>query len=172
MQKQPITGLMIACVATILFASCTKTNTQGKLIPKNAAIVITMDSKSLSSKLPWDEIKQNPLFMEMKGDSGVPAAIKSLLDNPENSGIDIKSDCIFFAVKDSFGGYIGFEGKVKDENVFKAFNKQVTETGIESEKDEVQFISKFPVCVGWTKEKFVYVVDAPQMAQMDNFRDG
>src|SRR6185312_9256098 len=88
-------------------------------------------------------------------------------DNPENSGTDTKTDCMFFAIKDSLGGYIGFEGNIKDESIFKTFNKQMTETGVESEKDGAQFISKFPVCVGWTKDKFVYVFDAPQFAQMD-----
>ncbi|MEP7141256.1 MAG: DUF4836 family protein [Ferruginibacter sp.] len=168
MQKQYFSGLMIIGIMAIVFASCAKTNTQGKLIPKEAAVVIMMDGKTLSSKLPWEEIKQNPLFQEMKGDSTMPAAIKSLLDNPENSGIDIKADCMFFAIKDSMGGYIGFEGNVKDESVFKTFNKQVTENGVESEKGDAQFISKFPLCVGWTKEKFVYIFDAPQMSQMND----
>jgi Domain of unknown function (DUF4836) len=167
MQTPLLTKLTAIAAAAIIFASCTKPNTQGVLIPKEAAVVITVDGKSLSSKLPWDEIKQNPLFLEINSDSSLPAAIKSLLENPENSGIDTKTDCMFFAIKDSAGGYIGFEGKVKDESIFKTFNKQITENGVESEKDGVQFISKFPLCIGWTKEKFVYIFDAPQLSQMD-----
>lgn len=159
--------LLIFFAAAILFASCSKNNIQGKLIPKEATIVIRLDGKSLSSKLPWDEIKQNPLFKEINADTGLPASVKSLLDNPESAGIDIKADLIFFAVKDSIGGYIGFEGKVKDENIFKTFNQQITEHGVESEKDGVQFISKAPFCVGYTKEKFVYVFDTPQLSHLD-----
>jgi hypothetical protein len=160
--------LLLSGTILILLASCAKTNKQGKLIPKEAAIVITLDGKSLSAKLPWEEIKKNPLFQSMSSDSTMPAALKSLLDNPETSGMDISSDCILFAVKDSLGGYLGFEGSVKDEAAFKTFNKQVSENGAESEKDGVQFISKFPVCVGWTKERFVYIFDAPQIGQMDD----
>ncbi|MEP7110278.1 MAG: DUF4836 family protein [Ferruginibacter sp.] len=167
MQTTHLCKLMIIGTAAIIFASCTKTNTQGKLIPKEAAVVILLDGKSLSSKLPWEEIKQNPLFLEMSKDSSLPASMKRILENPANAGIDTQADCMFFALRDSIGGYIGFEGKVKDESIFKTFNQQMTQNGAASEKDGVQYISKFPVCVGWSKEKFVYIVDAPQMSQMD-----
>lgn len=167
MHSTHLCKLMIIGAATLILASCAKTNTQGKLIPKEAAIVIRLDGKSLSSKLPWNEIKQNPLFQEMNSDTSWPATLKSLLDNPENAGIDTKTELLFFALKDSIGGYIGFEGTVKDESIFKNFNKQMTENSAESEKDGVQFISKSPICVGWTKEKFVYVFDSPQLSQMD-----
>ena len=158
--------LMIAATM-LLLASCTKKNTQGKLIPATASIVVQVDGKSLSEKLPWDEVKNNPLLKEAYGDSTLPAAVKKLLDNPASSGIDIAKDLLFFVQKDSSGGYIGFEGSIKDEVIFKNFNTEITENGSASEKDGVNFISKFPVSVGWNKEKFVYVFDAPQLAQMD-----
>lgn len=159
--------LIIFGALTMLMASCSKTNTQGKLIPKEAALVMQLDGKSLTSKLPWDEIKQNALFQEMKNDSTLPATLKNLLDNPDNAGIDTKNDLLFFVVKDSLGGYIGFEGKVKDPAVFKTFNQQITEKGVESEIGDAQFISKSPVCVGWTNEHFVYIFDMPQISRMD-----
>ncbi|MEO6720456.1 MAG: DUF4836 family protein [Ferruginibacter sp.] len=168
MQTKHYCKLMLIGAVAIILASCGKTNTQGKLIPKNAGIVLKMDGKSLSDKLPWDEIKQNPIFQQAYADTALPAFMKTILDNPENAGIDPKTDFMFFAIKDSIGGYVAFEGTVKDDAKFKAFNKEITKNGTESEKDNVQYISKSPVCVGWTKEKFVYIIDAPQMAQMDN----
>ncbi len=167
MQTIRLLKLLMIGSGIILFASCNKSNTQGKLIPKEAAIVIQLDGKSLSSKLPWEEIKLNPLFVEMNADSSLPSTLKSLLDNPDNAGIDTKADLMFFAIKDSLGGYIGFEGNILNETTFKSFNQKVTENGTASEKDGVQFISKSPVCVGWTKEKFVYIFDAPKISQMD-----
>ena len=158
---------LLVLATVILFASCTQSNTLGKLIPKEAAIVVHVNGKSLSAKLPWEEIKQNPLFKEAYGDSSIPAAIKSILNNPDSAGIDTKSDLLFFAQKDSSGGYVAFEGTIKDENLFKAFNKQFTENGNASEKDGINFISKSPVCIGFTKDKFVYLFDAPQMNQLD-----
>lgn len=167
MQRTNFLKFMIFGAILLLLASCTKTNTQGRLIPKEASFVIQLDGKSLSSKLPWSEIKQNPFFQDAYNDSSIPAAIKSVLDNPENAGIDPTTDFTLFTIKDSLGAYIAFTGSIKDEKLFKAFNLQVSENGTESEKDGVQFISKSPVCIGWTKEKFVYLLDAPQMAGMD-----
>ena len=100
MYKSVFSKIIFVVTAAIVFASCTKPNTQGKLIPKEAAFVIMLDGKSLSAKLPWDEIRQNPLLLEMSADSGLPAALRSILDNPENSGMDTKADCLLFAVKD------------------------------------------------------------------------
>ncbi len=167
MQTSHVFKFAFIVAAIALLASCTKTNTQGKLIPKEAAIIVKVDGKSLSAKLPWEEIKQNPLFKEIYADSSLPVTLKNLLNDPENAGIDTKSDLLFFAIKDSLGGYVGFEGTVKDEKIFKTFNQTITENGTESENDGVQFISRSPACVGFTKEKFVYVFDAPQISQMD-----
>ena len=158
---------LLVVATVILFASCNKSNTQGKLIPKEASIVIQVDGKSLSAKLSWEEIKQNPLFKDAYGDSTLPSTMKVLLNNPDSAGIDAKTDLLFFEQKDSMGGYVAFEGTIKDEHLFKTFNKQFTENGAESEKDGVNFISKSLICVGWSKNKFVYVFDAPQLAQMD-----
>jgi hypothetical protein len=153
--------------AIVLLASCSKPNSQGKLIPKEAAFVLQVDGKSLSSKLSWDEIKQNPIFAEAAQDSTIPAAMKVILKNPDSAGIDTKTDLLFFALQDSAGGYVAFEGTVKNEDQFKNFLKAFTDGGSENEADGVKFISKAPFCAGYTKDKFVYLFDAPQMAQMD-----
>jgi hypothetical protein len=158
---------MLVLAIVILFASCSKSNTQGRYIPKEAAFVIQLDGKTLSAKLPWEEIKQNPAFKDTDGDSAIPAAMKGLLNNPDSAGIDTKTDLLFFAQKDSLGGYAVFEGTIKNQQLFKTFNRQLTENGTASEKDGVNFISKSPVCVGFTKDKFVYVFDAPEMSHMD-----
>lgn len=166
MQKKLLFKLLLLGALPLIIASCGKNNIQGRLVPIGASFVVTMDGKSLSSKLSWEEIKQNPLFAELKADSTVPAAVKSLLDNPENSGVDLKADCLLFALKDSIGTYIGFQGNIKDENKFAAFNKQITENGVESESDKIKFISKYPVCVGWSREKFTYIIDASQVSEV------
>ncbi len=165
MQTQ-IRILAVAAMA-VLFASCNKTNTQGKLIPKEATVVVHVDGKSLAAKLSWAEVKQNPFFKDMGGDTSMPGPMKRLLNNPDSAGIDAGGDLLFFAVKDSIGGYVALEGNIKDEKLFKAFNQEITENGVESEKDGINYISKSPLCVGFSKEKFVYVFDAPQMAGMD-----
>ena len=46
----------------ILFSSCSKTNEEGKMIPKNATFVAFLNTKSLNEKLTWDDIKQTDWF--------------------------------------------------------------------------------------------------------------
>ncbi len=161
----------IAAVAVLLFASCNKTNKQGKPVPKDAAIVVLVDGASFSSKLPWDEVKQNALFQEMYADSATPAFVKKALDNPDNSGIDTKADLLFFAQKDSLGGIAAFTGTVKDAEKFKLFALDLTKGGSQSENNGVNYSSKSPVCVGWNKEKFLLVYNEPGMDAKDIVRN-
>lgn len=153
--------LLAAVTLSFIFASCSKTNEQGKLVPNDAAIVMHINGQSLSSKLPWEEIKANPLFQKMYADSTIPAFVKNILDNPENSGINIKSDFIFFAKQDTSGSLAAFEGSVKDTEKFKLFNQEATKGGSETEKGGLHFISRSPACVGWNKDRFVYVFSTP-----------
>lgn len=158
---------LIGLAATVFFTACTKTNTQGRLIPANAAVVIEADGKSLLSKVSWEEIKQNQIFQAVYEDSSTKETIKKLLDNPEKAGIDINNDLLLFLQKDSIGGYMGIEGTVKDAAALKSFNAELTGGGSETENDGVHFISRSPVCAAWNNEKFLYLVDLPSMKKMD-----
>ena len=157
--------LIVAIV--VLFASCSKTNKEGKLISNNATMVLHINGKSLSNKLPWNEVKINSFFKVINNDSSLSTKMKLILNNPDSTGIDVSNDLLFFTQKDSTESYIAFEGTIKNENLFKSFNNQFIENGVSSEVNGVKFISKPPYCVGFTKDKFVYVFDAPQMANSD-----
>ena len=157
-------GLVISCL--FLLASCGKSNTVGKLIPSNADMVIHINGKSLSGKLSWSEIKQNAFFINAYGDSSLAASMKALLNNPEGAGIDANGDLLFFVQKDTIGNYGAFEGTIKDEKLFKAFNAQFFMNATETEKDGVKYITKNPYCLGYSKDKFVYIVDAPELNKM------
>lgn len=153
---------LLAVMCILLLASCSKTNKQGRYIPKDAAVAVHIDGASLSSKLPWDEIKQNVLFQEMYADSTLPPYIKKVLDNPDNSGIDTKTDLAFFMQRDSLGGLFGITGTVKDAEKFKSFCIDGSGGGSLTEKDGVNYISKAPVCAGWSKERFLIIINTPQ----------
>ena len=157
----------IIIVMAVCFTACKKTNTQGRLIPDDAAIALQVDGKSLLSKLSWNEIKENQLFQAMYSDSSLKATIKKLLDDPEKAGIDIHNDLLFFTKKDSSGGYVAIEGSVKDAALLKTFNAGITNNGSENESDGVHYISHAPLCAGWNNEKFVYVIDAPALKELD-----
>jgi len=170
MQTKPFLRLLVAVMLVAFLASCHRSNKQGRLVPKDAAAVMIVDGNSLSSKLSWDDIKQNPQFQQMLLDSTTPANIRSILNNPDSSGIDIKSDLIFFVEKDSAGGgYVGLEGTVKDPTLFRNFHHQIDSAGTESQVDDITFISHYPSCIGWNKEKFVLVFDAPSIGNSSGY---
>ncbi len=91
---------LTVCVAAFLFSSCSKKNEEGKMIPKNAMFVVHLNTKSLKEKLTWDDIKQTNWYqtsylqiLQQKD------WMKKLLDNPENSGIDLDGGLILFCRK-------------------------------------------------------------------------
>jgi hypothetical protein len=160
--------LMTIVAITVLFASCKDSNTLGKHIPATASIAVHINGKSLSEKLPWNDIKANPLFENVYTDSSISATVKKILDNPDNSGIDTKGDLIFFMQKDADGGYVVLQGAVKDAAAFKTLTAEMVENGTASEKDGISFVNNSSQCVGWNKEQFVLVADAPELGQMDD----
>lgn len=172
MQTRSLSFILIAFTAVIIFSSCSKkSNTQGRYIPKTAAIVLQINTGSVTAKLPWAEVKQNELFKDMYADTAVAAYIKAALDNPENTGIDIKNDIIFFVQKDSTGGYAVIEGMVKDAAKFKQFNSDATKTSAETEKDGIHFLTNQKMTASWNKDRFAIVMDAPQMNDVNKFRN-
>ena len=168
MQPRFKLSLLLAVTAILFFSSCSKTNKEGRYIPSNAAFVLHINGQSLNAKLPWEEIKQSELFKEAYADSTTPAILKSVLDNPENTGIDVKSDLLVFAIKDSTGGYVAVEGTVKDAAKFKQFNNNVNKTpATETEKDGIHFLAADKMTASWKAEKFVLVMDAPGLNNMN-----
>ena len=162
MQSRFKFSLLLSVSAILFFSSCSKTNKEGRYIPANAAFVIHLNGQSLNSKLPWEEVRQSELFKEVYADSATPAIIKTVMDNPENTGIDIKTDLSFFVIKDSSGGYVAAEGTVKDAAKFKQFNNSVNKVpATETEKDGIHFLSSDKMTASWKEEKFVIVMDAP-----------
>lgn len=163
--RRLLAGILV--LGTVVLASCSSSNKEGRYIPKSAALVVHVDGKDLSAKLPWDSVKSNPFVKDVLADSTVPSVLRSLLDNPENSGIDTKNDLLFFAVKDSVGAYAAFQGTVKDEAKFEAFHKNFQATAAIEKKDGFSTINLKDVVGAWKDGKFIYVVDAPQFAKLD-----
>lgn len=159
---------MIAVSAVLIMASCSKkTNTQGRYIPKEALFAMHINGESLTAKLPWDEVKNNNAFKMAYADSSVDAIARAAMDNPENTGIDIKNDLVFFVVKDTTGGYAGFQGKLKDAAKFKSYFTSAFKDAAASEKDGIQFLTKDQVSITWDKDKFIVLSDLPQMGAMN-----
>ena len=169
MSLKTIYSFFVVATTMLLVVSCNKkTNTQGRYIPANAAIVVHINSEAITAKLPWAEVKQNELFKTMYADSSLSSLVKSALDNPENTGIDTKKDMVFFMMKDSTGGYVVFEGAIKDAAKFKVYNTAALKNAAASEKNGVQDLTDNRTTVSWDKDKFFVIADAPALIRADN----
>lgn len=111
MKRTPLLSLFAACI--LLLASCKNVNKSDLLIPKDAALVFHVNSSSLSSKLSWEEIKKTNWFKDAYKEASEDSFAQKLLDNPDASGIDTKSDFVFFIKKRGRGGFSVFEGSIK-----------------------------------------------------------
>lgn len=167
MQKRFLSLFAAAMIAVILFSSCSKDNKQGRYIPSAAGVVFHLNGESIATKLPWEEVKQNDLFKEVIADTTVPALAKTILQDPETSGINVKSDLIAFVVKDSLGGYAAFEGFIKDEAKFKQFLTGAHKDAKETTKDGYTYFTDSKSSVAYNKERFIATMNTPQLSAMD-----
>src|SRR5258706_10399533 len=117
--------LLILSALAFLFTSCNKKGGKsGLLVPKDAAIVVHINSASLSSKLSWDEIRQTNWFKEMSKD-GTDSLSRQLLADPASSGIDTKKDFVFYLKKHGQGGYLVFEGSLANVAAYEKLLMQM-----------------------------------------------
>lgn len=149
-------------IAGFLFSSCNKSNEEGKMIPKNAAFVAYFNTKSLNEKVSWNDIKQTSWYKQLYSDTSTKDWMKKLLDNPENSGIDMNGGIIFFVRKGVGNNYdIAFEGKIKSEKDFEQFNKNLDPSATAQKDGDINImILKDHGAAGWNDKNFAYVTNS------------
>lgn len=166
MKRSPI--LAVAAFAALFFVSCKNEGASGLAIPKDAAMVLHVNTSSLTSKLSWEDIKSTNWFREMSKSANDSLA-KKILENPEASGIDTKGDLVYFMKKQGKGGYMVFQGKLKDAAAFEAMLKQI-KTGMVTEKDgDLSYIKTDNNIVSWNKNQFIAMADAPFFGAMNPY---
>jgi hypothetical protein len=160
-----ITRLVIILItAGVFFPACKKGTDAGKMIPKDALIVLHLNTKSLSSKITWNEITQTGWYKEVYSDTAAKPWLKKIMDNPENSGIDFKEGLYAFAQKNASSGQVVFEGTVKDASAFEAFNKNMaTDAATAKDGDLKTLLLKNESVVCWSNSKFAYIFNTPNM---------
>jgi|GEM_PF-389423 len=162
---------LIAAVATLLLlASCSsKTNKQGKMIPKEAGFVLHFNGKSLFEKLNIAEIKQTDWYKQMmeevNKDSTAPVFVKRFHENMASSGIDSVSDMLFFGQKDPEGRTkLVFEGGLRDAKAFESFLKTIYPEGSIVKDGDIQSMAIMSHAVlTWNKDKFAMGMMPPEM---------
>lgn len=159
--------LMPALVLSIL--SCNQSDKSSNMIPADAGFVLHVNASSLSSKLSWSDIQQSSWFSDLN--SQAPDSLsKILLQDPENSGIDLKQDLLFFMKSQGSNSYAAFEGSIKDAKTFEAFNKNITKSSAASATDGA--FSYYNLddngVVIWNDKNFIYLFNTPS-ANMPSF---
>jgi hypothetical protein len=113
--------------------------------------------------LSWDEIKQTNWFKELHADADDSLA-KKIMDNPGASGIDVEKDMAFFVKKQGRGGYMVFEGSVKDASAFETFNKQINKEATLSKSGDLSIMKlKDGGVLSYNASRFVYILNAPNV---------
>ena len=160
--------------AAILFTSCSKKNEEGKMIPKNAMFVLQLNTKSLKEKLSWDDIKNSNWYnmaLEQSQDKTMSnPEIKKILDNPENSGIDLNSSLVFFVSKNSGSeGEAVLEGSIKNADNFAQLNKSFDSSSTVTKDGDLNILKLHDkAVVAWNDKHFVYVFDASNASSRFN----
>lgn len=145
---------------SILLISCGKKSKLGKLIPKEAAVVVDINAKSLLSKLPWDEIKQTYWYSEMMSDTSFPSTAKTFLGDPAKTGVDMTSDIILFVVNPDNSGHMVVEGNLKDSKAFADFLKTMHPEGTVTKDGDLDIFKTEEAVIGWNSDRFVAVTNA------------
>ena len=155
-----IKSITLIVLTAILITSCGKKSNLGKLIPKEAAVVVDLNTKSLFSKLPWDEIKKTHWYSELMSDTSITATSKAFLTDPAKTGIDMNSDILFFALHPTDSGQVVVEGNLKDSKLFADFLKTMHPDAITNKDGELTFFTGHEGVIGWNAERFVVVANA------------
>lgn len=159
-----ITRLVIIIIVAGIFPACKKGIDAGKMIPKDALVVLHLNTKSLSSKITWNEITQTSWYKEVYNDTAAKPWVKKIMDNPDNCGIDFKAGLYAFAQKNSGVGQVVFEGTIKDANAFELFNKNMAADAVTTKDGDLKtLILKNESVVCWNDGKFAYIFNTPYM---------
>ncbi|WP_158512963.1 DUF4836 family protein [Flavisolibacter tropicus] len=161
--------LYAATALTLVGVSCKNSSKSDLMIPKDAAIVIHINSASLSSKLSWKEIQQAEWFKEINKES-TDSMAKQLLADPATSGVDTKQDLVYFMKKQGKGGYMVFEGSVADASKFEKLNKETNKNAeVKKDGDLTQMQLENNAVVTWKGNKFIYIFDAPFLSMASSY---
>ncbi|MFL5741768.1 MAG: DUF4836 family protein [Flavisolibacter sp.] len=164
--------LSAVVLSTLLFFSCKNEGTKGLPIPKDASLIVHIDGSSLASKLSWKDIQQTQWFQDMSKKEQ-DSTTQKLLSDPEASGVDAKSDFVFFMKQQGTGSYFVFEGKLKDAKDFEAMITKLHEgKDIKIQKDgDLSYVQQAGEghMLAWNSSKFIFIGGAPGNPMAQHF---
>lgn len=119
-------------VLVLMLTSCSKTPKQVKYIPKDAAYVIAVDTKSLKDKLKSGNIDIDSLIKKYGGDN-IDSTAKKMWSDFKDAGIDWNDQTFFFmGMKNSVANgqtyVVNIMASLNDSKKFEDFLKKQKET--------------------------------------------
>lgn len=159
-------GLML--ISALVFTACKKSNKQGRYIPENASMVVHINGATISEKLPWDEVKKGAGVQKILNDSSVDAFVRSIFNNPDESGLQTKGDILFFIQSDSLGGYGVMQATVLDGAKVAAIAKKI-EGAKTTEANGVTTVVADRAVMQWDKTKCMVAYDIPEMSNSNAY---
>ncbi len=150
----------IAVVAAILLTACSRTPEESKHIPKNAGVVIGINSKQIVQKLVTNGITMDKFFSSLQQQDTSSEAAKAMKDI-ENSGVDINSN--FFASvvfgENKAASYVSLTGSLKDAGKFEDFLKKNVQGVTPTAKGDFTYawLPADEALVGWNKQTVIYL---------------
>lgn len=161
--KKSFIAITVFTALAVTISSCKTKDKTGLLIPKDAAVVVHFNAASFSSKLSWEDIKTTNWFQRAESKNH-DSLLSNLMKDPASSGMDLKSDFVYFIKIRAGGAYFVVDGKLKDDAAFAAYCKQLIPDGSQSQDGAFSSISKNDKgAILWNKEHFVYVINTPGM---------
>jgi hypothetical protein len=154
---------LVAIIGVVVFASCSKSGKTGLLVPEDAAVVVTINSQSLSEKITWQEVQASEWYKELQQKAtNDDTAIATLVAQPEKSGIDIKAGFAFFMKSQNNGGYMAFQGKLTSAGDFETAIKNLKKDASIQKKDDLSYTSfGDDAILTWNSSRFIFIADAP-----------
>lgn len=154
--------LILLIVLLITFVSCGKRNNDARYIPLNAAMVVHINGKEISEKLPWDEIKENELFKKILSDSTLPESAKAIMNSPDESGLNIKDAMYVYLIKDGNKNLVAGAAHVTDASKIASLLGQIKNSKISQSGDAQIMTNDFGAAM-WNKERFLMISEIPDL---------
>lgn len=144
-------------IASFVFISCRNLKSKELTVPKDASTVVRINGASINSKANLQDLMQADWYRRQK-QMTADSFDKQLMEDPEKSGVDLKSDFIYFTHKRELTTYSVFEGGLKDASDFEKLLKEKNPGKKTEDGGGFQFMlidnSDF---ISWSNSKFVYI---------------
>lgn len=159
--------LLTAVTAAVILSACSKVPEQSKYIPKTAGVVLSVNSKQITTKLVTNGLTIDKMFSAIQDKDTANPAMKAWKD-AENSGVDLQNNFFVSVVfNNSQQSYVSITGGIKDAGKFEEYLKKNIPNFSLKKKDDFQYVYEADqqALISWNKQTVIYLraVDADKL---------